>query len=330
MTADEQAMTQTAADEVWEAFWHLATAICNEIETTAPDLIVVLHCSGAVVWRAVERLWSARCASLCRQVLAHESARHPREYLDQYDDFIEWQYMGEDRAGHMVAWAAGREEWRTALQMRLHAALGAARPSYVLVIDDVVADGWTALTAFGVLMSVLPDAKACLMAGVPGYWRETLGKEWSVTFHPDIVDRMAHAWEKDKQDLFPEAWWRTLGVHCSALVSGLTAGGGDALSSRPISEDFPSAEYLARYLSQDQWLEFPCWISATLDAKFDAWAAGNIPVPVLAPEQYIRPRTYALQAGERAWALAWLQRWSTIDEFAALPLAICGGGKALG
>ena len=225
--------------------------------------------------------------------------------------------MGEDRAGHMVAWAAGREEWRTALQMRLHAALGAARPSYVLVIDDVVADGWTALTAFGVLMSVLPDAKACLMAGVPGYWRETLGKEWSVTFHPDIVDRMAHAWEKDKQDLFPEAWWRTLGVHCSALVSGLTAGGGDALSSRPISEDFPSAEYLARYLSQDQWLEFPCWISATLDAKFDAWAAGNIPVPVLAPEQYIRPRTYALQAGERAWALAWLQRWSTIDEFAA-------------
>ena len=79
MTADEQAMTQTAADEVWEAFWHLATAICNEIETTAPDLIVVLHCSGAVVWRAVERLWSARCAQpLPPSVSARISQASPR------------------------------------------------------------------------------------------------------------------------------------------------------------------------------------------------------------------------------------------------------------
>ena len=40
--------------------------VCTEIEHGKPDLIVVLHGSGAVAWHGVQRLWPPRAWPLCR------------------------------------------------------------------------------------------------------------------------------------------------------------------------------------------------------------------------------------------------------------------------
>lgn len=319
-------MTGASTDDVWAGFWHLAAAICSEIETSSPDVAVVLHCSGAVVWLAVERLWAAtRRQPMPPAIGVRIGQGTAGKYTTEYE-IHEWQYEGEDRVGHMLAWAAGQAAWRSAVQARLRAACGAASPSSILVVDDVVADGWTALTAFGVLMGALPDAQIRLMAGLPGFWREILGRAWAAAAHPLLALRMACGWDKDKRELFPDAWWRNLDGHWTALASGLTSGGGDALSSRPIAEDLPTSEYLTRYLPKEEWLAFPIWVAGTLDEKIDSWAAGEASPPS-PPEPHRRPQTYTLRAGELFWMQAWLKRWSTLDEFArrcGLPAAEVG------
>lgn len=308
-------LNQASPAEIWEAFWNLGQAICHEIEYERPDLIVVLHGSGAVVWHAVEQLWrQTHTQPLPPAIAVHIGQHSPGEYWNMYEP-NEWEYMGEEPVGHMVAWMARKDTWRNALAIQVQTVMGATQPTSVLIVDDVVADGWTALTAFGVLWSVFPHAQVRLWAGVPGYWREILGVAWINTCYPEIMSQMQQGWQKDKAELFAQARWREFNFHWSSLSSGLTGGDQETLSSRPIEEAFPLADYLTRYMAAKQWLEFPRWIYGELDTNIAQWTTGAVAPPVLAPKASWRPRVYALKTEELAWTQAWFQRWSTLEEF---------------
>jgi hypothetical protein len=311
-------MTQTPAEVVWVGLGHLAQAICDEIETGAPDLIVVLHCSGAVVWRGVTRWWAAtRTTPLPPCVSARIGQATPNEYVKTYGGLYEWGIIDPHRAGHMLAWASRHPAWHAAMQVRIHAALDTTAPRSILVVDDVVHDGWTALTALGVLMGVAPEAHLSLMAGVPENWREVLGRTWIDAYHPGLAERMAAQWQEDKQELFPEKWWREPGFIWPQLVSGLTQGTEDALASRPLAECLPESAYLARYLPPTAWLVFSHWVAVTLDQRIDAWAPGAEPLPAPTSPAHPRPRKHMPKFEELVCARAWLQRWNTLEEYAA-------------
>lgn len=308
-------MTWGKLSDVGPAFRRLAVAICDEIETQPPDLIVVLHCSGAVVWRAVEQLWMVTRARPLPPVTAIRiNQGSPRQYWKRFEP-NGWEWMDEDRVGHMVAWSARVKEWRTAMQRRLHSALGDAACRDVLVVDDVMDDGWTALTAFGVILSAAPKARLRLMAGVPGFWREILGHAWLAATAPQVMERMVANWPDERAMFFRYALNDKFGQHWSALVSGLEGGGEDALSSRPLDPArLPYAGYLTRYMSAEQWLEFPRWVQASLTAEVEAELVTPAPMPT--PDERWARQKYSLSAHELIWLQAWQQRWSTVDEFA--------------
>ena len=153
-------------------------------------------------------------------------------YTDKYEP-NEWEYMGDDHMGHMVAWSARQAAWHDAMAARLRAAVGDRQPGYVLVVDDVVHDGWTALTALGVLWSTLPQARVHLWAGMPDNWRDFLGVCWLDAHYPSVAVQMRSGWERDKSELYPDSWWLDYTFALPSLVSGLAQGSEDAPASAP-------------------------------------------------------------------------------------------------
>jgi hypothetical protein len=195
--------------------------------------------------------------------------------------------------------------------------LGEREPASVLLVDDVVHDGWTALTALGLVWAVLPMAQAQLWAGMPLDWREVLGEEWIHTFHPETARQMAARWEQDKAELFAGQPWRTPNGYWPLLVSGLVDGE-EPLSSIPLAQALPYAAHLTRYLAEEEWLAFSAWVYDTAAAKIIAHAREAAPAPLAPGRVSWRTRSYRLGAEELIWAVTWLQRWSTVAEFCRL------------
>ena len=84
-------LNQASPAEIWEAFWNLGQVICHEIEHERPDLIVVLHGSGAVVWHTVEQLWrQTHTQPLPPAIAVHIGQHSPGEYWNLYEP-NEWE-----------------------------------------------------------------------------------------------------------------------------------------------------------------------------------------------------------------------------------------------
>ncbi len=309
----------TPAD-VWAALGRLATTICTELETNRPDVVVVLHRSGAVVWHAVETVWAATRTQPLPPVVTVLIDRARADVCAEDVLINQWEYEDPKYVGNVVACVARREEWRGALCARLQAVLGATLPARIMVVDDVVDSGCTAVSALGLIWAVLPQAEAALYAGLPGRWRETLGRHWLECFYPTVAAQMAANWEHDKVALFgAQAEWAVPDFCWQTLVSGL-ARGPAPLSSIPLRANLPYHGYLTRYLAPAQWLEFSAWVHAMVVAKMHAYLAAYLAAaPAASPSPLPvswQPRRCVLNVAELVWAQAFLREWSTLDQFA--------------
>ena len=315
----------TPAD-VWAALGRLAATICTELETNRPAVVVVIHRSGAVVWHAVATVWAATRTQPLPPVVTVLIDRAAADGCAEEVLLNEWEYEDPKYVGNTVACVAQRTEWRAALAARLQAAVGDFPPARILVVDDVVDQGCTAITALGLIWALLPQADAVLYAGLPGRWRETLGRHWIERFHPTVAAEMAANWEHDKADLFDEGTgWKAPDFCWQRLVSGL-ASGLEPLSSIPLASisqlsiplafALPYPRYLTHYMAPAQWLEFPDWVYATVTAEMRAWLAAPQAAPPAPVPTSWQPQRYVLRVAELVWAQAWLREWSTLAEFA--------------
>ena len=314
-------MKELTPVDVWAALGRLAATICTELQTDRPDVIVVLHRSGAVVWHAVATVWAATRTHPLPPVIAVLIDRAAADGCAEEVLLNEWEYEDPKYIGNTVACVAQRTEWRGALRARLQAAMGDTLPAKIMVVDDVVHNGCTAITALGLIWALLPQAEAALYAGLPGRWRETLGRHWIERFHPTVAAQMAANWENDKAELFgaaaewyePDFYWRTF---IAGLARGAEPLASVPLASIPLADALQYAEYLTRYMPPAQWLEFPAWVYATVTDEMSAYLAAAPAAPPAPLPTSWQPQRYMLRVAELVWAQAWLREWSTLEEFA--------------
>ena len=314
-------MKELTPVDVWAALGRLAATICTELQTNRPDVVVVLHRSGAVVWHAVETVWAATRTHPLPPVVTVLIDRAAADGCAEEVLLNEWEYEDPKYVGNTVACVAQRTAWRGALAARLQAAVGDSPPGRILVVDDVVDQGSTAITALGLVWALLPQADAALYAGLPGRWRETLGRHWIERFYPTVAAQMAANWELDKAALFGagaelaerDFCWRTF---ISGLASGAEPLASVPLASIPFADALQYAEYLTRYMPPAQWLEFPAWVYATVTDEMRAWLAAPQAAPSVPLPTSWQPQRYVLRVAELVWAQTWLREWSTLEEFA--------------
>ncbi len=253
--------------QTMEALWLLAQAICDQVESFRPDLVIVLLHSGEGPLRAALALWDETRGvpfpPIVRTNLGREKVRRYHELRDSLgrEPLIEWLH-GPDEAAHMLAWVAEQRPWQAELAAQVHAVLGDNNmPARILVVDDFAFEGTTWLLALGLLKEVFPQAEACYIAGTLGGWSGNLARHWLQEHYPAVYAEMeadARA-ERDQGEI----------ETCLTLLRWIATGTEDvdpeSLDWRPLSANSEAVQKLTRFLPAETWLTLPVWVYTTIE-----------------------------------------------------------------
>ena len=299
----------------------MAEAICQLIETFHPDAILVIHKSGVVVWRAVERWWLlTRSDALPPVVGANLGPSKVWAYFREGYEWYHLEYSFYARTGHLVAWMLEQKEWQERLRARFTAVLGPTEPSKILIVDDVIADGRTTVLAQSLLWAIYPKARTPLVAGLPWDWRSTLGQAWLRELNPHPMPPVQKGWvDQDSQMLNKSGIRTNWDFPWPNLISGLCDTDWDPLGWSVLGKEHPLLIYLARYLPAEVWLQFPEWVATTTFRVLERAHQSGVN-PLVGAE--VNGRPWELTFGSLAiWhlmcALAWQQPWVSLVEAAA-------------
>jgi hypothetical protein len=271
-------------ERILDHLWALARAICAEIETFRPDLIVGLYHSARAPLKAASTLWQASPPGTFNTAhpAAHASPPPPvpfpptlrtnlgREKLRRYaalrdtlgaKPFVAWA-DGPAGVAHFLAWIARQHAWQTQLKHQIAGVLGpGVTPRRILVIDDVIFEGTTWVLALGLLQSLFPTAEARFMAGALDGWRSVLSEDWMAQFHPSLPVALA---ERSRQEGITNSsrGYRGL-VH--RLAPGTEDIAPESLAWRPIAPQSSLLQQLRPFMPPEKWLVLPRWITWTIE-----------------------------------------------------------------
>jgi hypothetical protein len=312
-------MTRPTADEVWRSLVCMAEAVCTKIEEFNPEVVLVLYKSGSVVWRAVEtRWWMTRRTPLPPVVGANIGLSKFYGYDSQDYPWQTLEYGNWDTIGSLIAWTMRHTEWLDMLRRRITDVVGPAAPASMLVVDDVIAEGSTAVITQSLLMELYPRTRTPMVAGMAWHWREVLGEAWLSQLNPATLSPAHRHWllevypcrrPDDKHLLVP---W-------SRLISGFADNDFAPFGWTPLTPPHPLLTALAAWLPIEVWLEFPRWVATTATQRLlRQFESGVNP---LDESPYGDGRLFELQWGtvplhSFLCAMAFQQPWVSVDEAA--------------
>ncbi|RME45739.1 MAG: hypothetical protein D6791_10025 [Chloroflexi bacterium] len=250
-----------------EALWLLAQAICDQVESFQPNLVIVLLRSGEGPLRAALALWDETRGvpfpPVVRTNLGREKVRRYHELRDSLgrEPLIEWVH-GPDEAAHLLAWVAEQRPWQAELAAQVHAVLGDSNtPARILVVDDFAFEGTTWLLALGLLKEIFPQAEARYIAGTLGGWSGNLARYWLQEHYPDVRARMEAEAQSDRQ----QGQLETCLIHLRWIATGTEEVDPESLDWRPLSTNSETVQKLTRFLPAETWLALPAWVYATIE-----------------------------------------------------------------
>ncbi len=250
-------MTFPTAEEIWSTLVCMAEAICEEIEKLRPEVILVMYKSGSAIWRAAETRWRMTRRLPLPPVVGANIG--PSKYGVYEREGYEWdglEFADWIDTGHLVAWAVRHEEWVKALHQRIAEQSGLEAPGSFLIIDDVLAEGRTTVIVKSLLWAIYPNADSVLVAGMDGYWRETLGEAWFRELNPSPMPSIHDIWAQTEFltanhiNTAYNSLWRN-------LLSGLANHRTDPFGWCPLAPTHPVPTHLSAYMPVDVWLQFP-------------------------------------------------------------------------
>lgn len=316
--------TPSTPTEVLDSLWRLAQLACTDIESRHPDLLLVLYKSGWAPLHAVQTLWQAtRNGSLPPILPINLGSEKGNLYLNLDWGFHSIEYTDTPDIGHLLAWSAKQTTWQRELERQISITLGTKQPpARVLILDDVISNGVTALLILGLLWTLSPTTETWLLAGLPSDWREILGWDWLDTHHPLVratlfkSDANNGTITKEEQDRLVRPW--------PALLSGMvdeddsTSLGWHSLSPHnlpqgPLTSALPFAA----------WQQAALTLRERITTDIHRRLSDQIPTEPIEPHgrallQHGWPRRLNLNWEEWLWAFAWQQRSFTVADLAPI------------
>ena len=181
-------------------------------------------------------------------------------------DFFVGQYSSDLNVGRLLAWAASRSDWHAQLRQQVAEAMQSMEePRRILVVDDCIHEGSTAILTLGILRKVYPQADVRFL-DARGWYRS------------DYRDFMLAALIP-AGELFPEGKIPTqeVNMHLGWAAVGSENDGEESLCWRPISMDSPNVQALAIYRPASEWVEASQAIYAILAQYIRNRAAAYVP-----------------------------------------------------
>lgn len=303
--------------QVFDSLWQLAQCACTLIEQEAPDLLLVLYKSGRIVQVALETLWAATHEEPLPPLLAvNLGTEKLKTYFDYDWPYHDLEYSGPEEIGRLLAWVQSQGQWLEPLQAQVAQTLGRETPPLrILVLDDVIDHGATALLTLGLLWTLYPEREVTLLAGLPPAWRQTLGWQWIEEENPEALERLVA--KLGENGVLPAEQRRKVDGRWAGILMGMIDDYADPLGWLPLVEDgvpltdiFMALGPLSLFLEAAPYLEQRV-VTFIHQALADKGLSTVVPAGRTARH---RPQRMALRWEEKLWSYAWQQRSVSVAE----------------
>ncbi len=259
--------------QIQAAFLHSAEALCREIETYQPDLLVSLMHSSRMLVEVTALLWQKTRQAPFPPVIKTNIGREKTNIYILEQPREDWMFyrvhFDEQDRGRLWAWLETRPQWQDQLRRQTAQVCGPEfLPHKILIVDEFVFMGVTAAFAAGLTGLAFPNASIKFSAGYLDEWCQAMYRAWLAAFHPQILPLVP---DKDAFDADSEK----IEDQISLLVPGTEDVAPDSLDWQPIRPGSPLLDPLLRLLPADEWLQMPPWVEQTLLAGVDAFLNGG-------------------------------------------------------
>ena len=255
----------------FDQMWRSACRVCDNILAFQPDLLVALMHSGWGPVYSAQTLWSQT------QTLPFPPLARPnlgREKINIFDEtfnmLVTYSFVGEYSSaievGRLLAWLTGRKDWMEQLRQQvIEARQTSADPQRILVVDECIHEGSTAILALGLLKWIYPQATLCLLDA----------RSW---VHSEYLDFMLAAFP-DISGSFPNGKVPSQEVHShlDRIAIGSEDVSADSLFWRPVSVDSPSVLALSVYRPAADWVQASRAIYASIGGYIQGRSASYLP-----------------------------------------------------
>lgn len=257
-----------------EMVWRAARCVCDNILDFHPDVIVALMHSGWGMAFAGKVLWDHTQAGPFPPIARVNLGREKITVFTEMHNLEEVCFAGIYTSGYVVgkllAWLYTHLDWRMQLRGHVSAALPAGiDPQRILVVDDCIHEGSTAMVALSLLERVYPLAQLRYL-DTHGWYRSDYQKFMLSAF--DFC-----------REAFPEtsALSRELINSLDTVAVGSEDVSMDSLDWRPVTVDSPDVQALRDYAPPEQWVQVAPQIYAAIARYIGGRAADYTPA---APE----------------------------------------------
>ena len=250
--------------------WLSACRVCDNILDYQPDLVLVLMHSGWGPVFAAQALWQltqsrpfppvARSNIGREKIGIFENAHH----LDTTSFFV-GEYSSTIDIGKLLAWLTSRTDWREQLRQQVAEVMPSANdPGRILVVDDTIHEGSTAILTLGLLEWSYPQADV----------RFLNADSW---YRSDYREFMLAALVPG-DELFPDGKLPSDEVknHLASVAVGSENVAEDSLCWQPVSLDSPAVQALSSYRPARYWMMASRQIYSIIAREVASRAAGYV------------------------------------------------------
>jgi len=206
LTPAHSTPTQADGTHGWAygRLWSMARAVCCEVSSFRPDVVLGLAHGGWLPLRVGMALWPEIHAEPFPPVVRTNIGREKQRRFDdecerleidlaypKTDDGIDtglFQALFSDGPviTHFLVWLREQQHWQAELRDQVSSVLGAvAPPRRALIVDEGESVAGTRILALGLLSGTFPGMEGRFLSG--GDWRGDLPKLWLRTFHPETL-----------------------------------------------------------------------------------------------------------------------------------------------
>jgi len=235
--------------------YNTAREICNEIISFQPDLIVGVAHSGWMPVQASKKLWSITqktdFPNAFRINIGHEKLGYlfKKRQIDDQEPNLSFREINElkKKVFTCTDWII---EFRYLVEQNYNLSV---EPNRIMIIDDFISTGKTAVMATSVAKAAFPKASVIFLSGRLNGWRQAFTKEWILETGSGLLPFMLL---ESNYSL-----WNNLKL----LVSGTEDIEPYSLDSKSIKSGSQVLVPLLEYISENELLELPRWADVKLE-----------------------------------------------------------------
>jgi hypothetical protein len=280
----------------FEKMWKSACCVCDNIREYQPDVILALMHSGWGPVFTAQILWEQTQAEPFPPVARSSLGRGKIDIFSETfnlvgTDMFVGQYSSDINIGKLLAWASSRGDWHAQLWQQVGEVMQSpADPRRILVVDDCIHEGSTAILTLGLLRRVYPQSDVRFLDA----------RGWYRSDYRDIIMSVF----LPASELFPDgkAPSNEVQMHLGWVAVGSENNCEDSLSWQPISEDSPDVQALSMYRSASEWVEASRALYAILEQYIRERAAAYAPT-----QPDTRYSNFSLWASWLVMAGIWLE-----------------------